>query len=301
MKKYTFTTISLFCLTTFATTAVPGPAPSPQPDAEVTPVSMAGAETMSYRQGTNAMNLFVYKPKDWKAADRRPALVYFFGGGWTKGTPLKSASWGSWAAAQGMVGIVPDYRTKNRFGTSPLESVADGRAAFNWLVEHAGELGIDPAKIVVGGNSAGGHVALWTAITKTPPGSDLSEAPKVKPAALFLSSVVTDTSTATGYTPSRFGENARALSPVDQLDEKMPPVLMFHAKDDKLVNYSTAVTFQKKLTASGNFCDLITAPQGGHNFSSELPEWKTKVRDQFEQFLKNERLLPVVPLTHTLE
>ena len=298
MKNYIFTAISLFCLTTFAETAVPAassPALSSPPDAEVTPVSMTGAETMSYREGTNAMNLFVYKPKGWKAADRRPALVYFFGGGWTKGTPLKSASWGSWAASQGMVGIVPDYRTKNRFGTSPLESVADGRAAFNWVVEHAGELGIDPAKVVVGGNSAGGHVALWTAITKTPPGSDPAEAPKVKPAALFLSSAVTDTSMATGYTPSRFGVNARALSPVDQLDEKMPPVLMFHAEDDKLVNYNTAVAFQKKLTASGNFCDLVTVPKGGHNFSSEVTEWKTKVRDQFGQFLKNGRLFPVAP------
>jgi acetyl esterase/lipase len=194
-----------------------------------------------------------------------------------------------------MVGIVPDYRTKNRFGTSPLVSVADGRAAFNWAVEHAGELGIDPAKIVVGGNSAGGHVAIWTAITQTPPGSDPAESPKVKPAGLFLSSAVTDTSAATGYTPSRFGANAQALSPVHQLDEKMPPVLMFHAEDDKLVKYSTALTFQKKLTDSGNVCDLITVPQGGHNFSSEVPEWKTKVRKQFEQFLKNEQLLPVVP------
>jgi len=267
----------------------------PSATEEATPVRMAGAETMAYREGEAAMNLFVYKPEGWKPADRRPALVYFFGGGWTKGTPLKSASWAAWAASKGMVGIAPDYRTKNRFGTSPLSSVADGRAAFNWVAGHAAELGIDPGKIVVGGASAGGHIALWTAIEGTPPGSNPAESPKVKPAAIFLSSAVTDTSETTGYTPSRFGEDARALSPVHRLDEKMPPVLMFHAADDALVDYRTAVALHDALKASGNACELVTVPQGGHGYSRNVPEWKTKVRVKVEQFLRDESLLPVVP------
>jgi len=261
---------------------------------EVTLDRMVGAETMRYREGKDAMNLFVYKPEGWAATDRRPALVYFFGGGWTKGTPLKSASWARWAAERGMVGIAPDYRTKNRFGTSPLSSVADGRAAFNWVAEHAAELGIDPEKIVVGGTSAGGHVALWTAIEGLPPGSNPAESPKVKPAAIFLSSAVTDTSRATGYTPSRFGEDAQALSPAHQLDIKMPPVLMFHAADDSLVDYRTAVALHDVLKASGNACELVTVPRGGHGYSSNFPEWKMKVRAKVEQFFRNENLLPVM-------
>jgi len=258
-------------------------------------VTLDRTETMRYREGKDAMNLFVYKPVGWAAEDRRPALVYFFGGGWTKGTPLKSASWARWAAKQGMVGLAPDYRTKNRFGTSPLSSVADGRAAFNWVAEHAEELGIDPAKIMVGGTSAGGHIALWTAIEGSPPGSNPEESPRVKPAALFLSSAVTDTSGPTGYTPARFGVDALALSPVHQLDAKMPPVLMFHAADDSLVDYRTAVALHDALTASGNICELVTVPRGGHGYSSNFPEWKTKVRAKVEQFFRNENLLPVVP------
>ena len=261
---------------------------------ETTPQRLASAETFRYRTGKDAMNLFVFKPKGWKASDRRSALVYFFGGGWTKGTPLKSASWARWAAGLGMVGIVPDYRTKNRFGTSPLESVADGRAAFNWVVEHADELGIDPKRIAVGGNSAGGHIALWTAIGQTPPGSDPAEAPKVRPAALFLSSAVTDTSPGTGYTPSRFGKNALALSPVDQLDTRMPPVLMFHACDDRLVDYRTAVAFHNRLKSTGNECRLVSVPRGGHGFSGKYPEWKQKVRTQLESFFQDLELLPAV-------
>ncbi|MBB3207309.1 acetyl esterase/lipase [Rhodopirellula rubra] len=261
---------------------------------EVTLDSLPGAETMAYREGENAMNLFVYKPDGWKPSDQRSAFVYFFGGGWTKGTPQKSASTAAWAAKNGMVGIAPDYRTKNRFDTSPHASVDDGRAAFGWVIEHAAELGIDPARVAVGGTSAGGHVAMWTAIENAPPGSDPATSPKMKPAAVFLSSAVTDTSPETGYTPSRFGDDATALSPVHQLDAKMPPLVMFHAAFDDLVHYSTAVALHNKLQSTGNACELITVPAGGHGFSSEYPVWKLKVRAKMEELFQREGLLPAI-------
>lgn len=193
-----------------------------------------------------------------------------------------------------MVGIAPDYRTKNRFDTSPLASVDDGRAAFAWVVEHAEELGIDPTRIVVGGNSAGGHVALWTAIEKAPPGSDAATSPTVKPAALFLKSAVTDTSPETGYTPKRFGDDAMALSPVHQLDAKMPSTLIVHAANDDLVHYGTAVALYNKLTSTGNACELITVPIGGHGFSSEYKQWRAKTHAKMEALLEREGLLPAV-------
>ncbi len=193
-----------------------------------------------------------------------------------------------------MVGIAPDYRTKNRFGTSPLASVDDGRAAFAWVVKHADQLGIDPARIAVGGSSAGGHVALWTAIEKTPPGSDAATSPTVKPAALFLKSAVTDTSPATGYTPKRFGDDATALSPVYQLDAQMPPTLIVHAANDELVHYGTAVALYNRLVSTGNACELMTVPLGGHGFSSEHKHWKAKAQARMEAFLEGFELLPAV-------
>jgi acetyl esterase/lipase len=263
----------------------------PSTTEEATPEKIPGGETFDYREGENSMKLFVFKPEGWNAGERRSALMYFFGGGWTRGTPEKSAGWARWAAKQGMVGIAPDYRTKNRFGTSPLAAVADGRAAFRWVMDHATELGIDPAKIVVGGTSAGGHVALWTAIESTPPGSDPAEAPREKPAALFLTSAVTDTSTASGYTPARFGQDALALSPVHQLEFSMPPVLMFHARNDALVDFRTAVSLRDALTVTSNSCELVTIPEGGHSFTREFPEWKKRMRDRVHQFLGEEDLL----------
>jgi acetyl esterase len=255
-----------------------------------TPLTLPGAETFVYRE---PMRLHVFKPKSWKETDRRPALVFFFGGGWTTGTPERSAGYAKWAATLGMVGVAPDYRTKGRFGTSPLESVADGRAALRWVEDHAKELGIDSKRIVVGGSSAGGHVALWTAIEHTPPGSATNEAPRIKPIAIMLVSPVSDTSTSIGYTPKRFGENAEALSPIQQLDLKMPPVLVFHGDADTTVTNRQSIALHDKLVATSNLCEFVNVPGGNHGFQSQLPEWKEKSRAIMEEFLTKRGILPV--------
>jgi acetyl esterase/lipase len=277
-----------------SSTSAPSKSPATKTsEVERTPTSLPGAETFVYRDGTpEPMRLHVIKPKGWSAADKRPAFVFFFGGGWTRGTPEKSISWASYAAKLGMVGIAPDYRTKDRFYTSPLESVADGRAALRWVQDHADDLGIDVKRIAVGGGSAGGHVALWTAISKSPPGSAENESPRVKPAALILVSAVSDTSMLSGYTPKRFGTNATALSPVHQLDAKMPPVLAFHGDADKTVPQQQAIALRDSLVGSGNVCEFVSVPGGDHGFTSQLPEWKDKSRAMIKEFFAKQSLLP---------
>ena len=263
-----------------------------QPVPETTPTEFPGAETFLYRdRGPAPVRLFVVKPDGWQTGDRRPALMFFFGGGWTTGTPANSIGWAKSAAKLGMVGIAPDYRTKGRNDTSPLASVADSRAALHWVQEHAAELGIDPARIAVGGNSAGGHVALWTAITAAPPGSDEKESPRLKPAALILFSTVSDTSPQNGYTPKRFSADATALSPLHQLDAKMPPVLAFHGDADKTVPLRQALALRDRLVATGNVCELHIVPGGGHNFGNDVPEWREKSRELMIEFLKKQGLL----------
>lgn len=61
--------------TTPATPAAPATGDSSS--TEETPSSLPGAETISYREGENGMNLFVYKPNVWKADDKRSAFVFF--------------------------------------------------------------------------------------------------------------------------------------------------------------------------------------------------------------------------------
>jgi acetyl esterase/lipase len=260
---------------------------------ENTPTGFPGAETFVYRElQPEPVRIHVFKPQDWKAGDRRPAVIWFFGGGWTTGTPANSIGWGKWAATCGWIGIAPDYRTNGRWGTTPLASVADGRAALRWVQDHAVALGVDPKLIVVGGNSAGSHVALWTAIMHSPPGSDAREAPTFKPAALLLTSVISDTTKERGYTPRRFGENATALSPIDQLDATMPPMLVIHGEADALVPVRQSIALRDKLVATGNVIEFIAVPHGGHNFSGEIPEWKANIGQVFARFLAEHGVRP---------
>ncbi len=284
----------LFVATLAAATLAGAQTPKAPRPPETTPVTLPGSEAQVFREAKpDPVRLHVFKPKDWKASDRRPVFIWFFGGGWTRGTPANAAGWGKWAADLGFVGVAPDYRTKDRFGTSPLESVADGRAAMRWVQDHARELGIDPTRIVVGGNSAGGHLALWTAIAHTPPGSSESEAPLAKPVALVLTSAVSDTSKGKGYTPARFGENAEALSPLHQLDAKMPAMIVFHGDADTTVPQAQSLALRDKLRATGNSVEFVNVPGGSHNFGGELPEWRKKTWTLVEGFLTEQKLLPV--------
>jgi acetyl esterase len=260
---------------------------------QVAPATLPGAETFVYRPlKPDALRVHAFKPAGWKTGDQRPAFIWFFGGGWTRGTPENAAWWAKWAATQGMVGLAPDYRVKDRHGTSPLESVADARAALRWAQEHAAELGIDPQRIVIGGNSAGGHLALWTAIERTPPGSAEAESPKFRPAALILTSAVCDTSKASGYTPTRFGEHAQALSPVHQLDAKMPPVLAFHGDADQTVPHAQAFALRARLRGTGNVCELVSVPRGSHNYGGDQPEWAVRTQAMAAEFLRKQGVLP---------
>ena len=117
------------------------------------------------------------------------------------------------------------------------------------------------------------------------------EAPLFKPVALILMSAAADTSLATGMRGERFGQNSDALSPLQNLDPKMPPALIYHGDADKTVPYAHAVALNQKLTNTGNVTEFITMPGGGHGFT--LPEWKDKSLVVEKAFLEKLKILPV--------
>jgi len=260
----------------------------PSSQARANPNALPGSEAYVYRNLSPVpLQLYVFKPEGWNSGDRRTAFIWFFGGGWETGAPHDAAPWASWAASLGMVGVAPDYRVKSRFGTTPLEAVADGRAVVRWVEDHAVELGVDSQRIVVCGFSAGGHLALWTAINHAPPGSAPEESPRNKPTALILLSPVSDTSS---YR-SLGKYYAWMLSPVHQLDAKMPAVLLFQGTADPAVPYMESATLYERLAASGNFCEFVTIKDGSHIFFRDDPAYVPKTRAIMRQFLVEQRLI----------
>lgn len=215
------------------------------------------------------LTMHLFEPRDHRATDRVPAIVFFHGGGWNDGSPRSFYPHCAYFASRGLVAVAPEYRVKNRQQTTPFESVADGKSAIRFLRAHAAELGLDPRRIVAAGSSAGGHVAACTALLTTldEPGEDaaISSAPD----ALVLFNPVIDTS-ADGYGHARLGDRWREISPLHQVRRGLPPTILFHGDADKTVPYANAVAFEKAMRAAGNRCELVTLHGVGHGFVYNL-------------------------------
>ena len=116
-----------------------------------------------YKEIKNAkLKLHVFEPKGHKGSDRRPAIVFFFGGGWVGGTPGQFYPHCTYLASRGMVAFAAEYRVKSRHNVTPYECVTDGKSAVRWIRANAETLGIDKDRLAAGGGSAGAHVAACT-------------------------------------------------------------------------------------------------------------------------------------------
>ncbi len=92
-----------------------------------------------------------------------PLLVFFHGGGfWCGDLDSHDPPAGSWPSRSGVRVLSVDYRLAPEH---PFPAAYDdAAAAYAWTVEHAAELGADPARLGVGGDSAGGNLAAGVAI-----------------------------------------------------------------------------------------------------------------------------------------
>jgi acetyl esterase len=98
-----------------------------------------------------------------RGVSARPALVYFHGGGWVTGdVETHEGICRTLANAAGCVVASVDYRCAPEF---PYPTAAeDAYAATCWVVEHARDLGVDPSRIAVCGDSAGGNLSAVVAL-----------------------------------------------------------------------------------------------------------------------------------------
>ena len=111
------------------------------------------------RVGAVELKIDIFEPKQKDPAKQYPAIVFFFGGGWTGGSPSQFFNHCQYLATRGTIAMSADYRVQGRQKTTPAECVKDGKSAVRWVRANAVRLGIDPTRIAAGGGSAGGHVA----------------------------------------------------------------------------------------------------------------------------------------------
>jgi acetyl esterase len=225
-------------------------------------VPLSRAKELIYRQiGATKLRLYVMEPEP-TTEEARPAVVFFFGGGWINGNPAQFAPQCRYLATRGMVAIAADYRVRSRHGTTPFEAIADGQAAIRWVRQHAQELEVSAKQIVASGGSAGGHVAACTALLPEENGG----LPGVScvPNALVLFNPVLDATE--GMVGRHFGDRAVQGSPYHHLLPGTPPTLILHGTADATVPYSQAVRFAERMRELGDRCELIGFQGKTHGF-----------------------------------
>jgi acetyl esterase len=245
------------------------------------PPDMPEARTETYKTvGQTNLQLYIFSPKDQSATNRRPAIVFFFGGGWTSGSPQQFEKQCQYLASRGMVAITADYRVASRHHAKPAQCVADARSAIRWVRKNAARLGVDPDRIVAAGGSAGGHLAGLIAVAQGPaePGEDSSISAVPNAAILFNPALVMAPlegqdfgRLASRLTAERLGIEPEKISPAHQVKPGAPPVIIFHGEADNTVPFSTSKAFADKMKAAGNRCELVGFPGESHGFFNYKP------------------------------
>lgn len=232
-----------------------------------------------------------FPPNHDPATSRAPGLILFHGGSWSKGSLAQFRAACAYFASRGMVCATANYRMLKRAEANKLppgESrkrvcVTDAKSAIRWFKEHAKELGFDPARLVVGGASAGGHIS---ALATMNPGLNDPADPKgidIRPEAYLW------------FNP--------AFSPEDTSDPEidvqrhlkadMPPALVFFGDKDPWKAGWDAV-HAKMLSMGISSVELQIARGEDHGFFNKDP-WQTVTLLAADRFLARLGLLSGEP------
>jgi arylsulfatase A-like enzyme/acetyl esterase/lipase len=189
----------------------------------------AADQTIVYKTvGDDALKLHIYTPTNHQASDRRPAIVFFHGGGWRGGGFMQFSGQCEFLAS---------------------------RSAIRWVRQHASELGVDPDRLAAGGGSAGGHMAAATAVLDAfnEAGEDTSIS--CIPNALVLFNPVADNGPG-GFGHERVNAYWEEFSPLHNIHEKAPPTLILTGSEDSAFKVSSARQYKQRMEAVGKRCDL---------------------------------------------
>ena len=235
------------------------------------------------------LSIFVHYPFDWMEGDQRPAILFFFGGAYRRGSVDHFGRQATYLASRGIVAARADYRVSERHGTTPIECVEDGKSAVRWLRSHAGMLGIDPRRIVVAGGSSGGHIAACAAFDGLEaPAEDASIS--TRPDALVLFNPAPGPGWGEGRPPLEAGgdrgrDRPQLLAtPLLRWDESKvaPPTLVHFGTADRFLD--DARPFMARVEEAGGRVELALAEGMSHAYFNS-PPWLMRTLHRTDEFL----------------
>jgi acetyl esterase/lipase len=234
--------------------------------------------------------------------ENKTAIVFFHGGGWAYGTPSEFFTTCERYARMGIVTFSVEYRLSIVNGVtphptiSPIECVMDAKSAMRWVRANAGKYHIDPNKIVAAGQSAGGQLALSTAMisdhTEKSDNPDISCIPN---AILLFSSCV---NTVEGWCDRLLADRRTqiwSISPAHHVKGGLPPMIEFHGTDDEQVPKWTVQYFESEMKKAGNYFELHIYQGRKHYLGDGNPNYSRYYDDEIlritDDFLRKFKLL----------
>lgn len=193
---------------------------------------------------------------------RKTAIILIHGGGFSQGNRGQMAGYCKLFAQGGFTSATVSYRLTSQGHAFPA-AVQDVATAVAWMRQGAGVLGIDPAKIVLMGYSAGGTLALNVGLGENSGIAGIIDAAGVTDFAALRATTPherlrQDIDTYLG------GASTKAASPISHVTQDDPPVYLFHGKNDPLVPVSQSVALAQALQAKGVRTLLRVFEDAGH-------------------------------------
>ncbi|MGW7790735.1 alpha/beta hydrolase fold domain-containing protein [Streptomyces tricolor] len=235
-----------------------------------------------------------------------PVVVFVHGGGWRTGLRddlgPRFRHWrpGPFArlARSGPAVVCPDYRLSGE-ARHPAQ-LDDLRALLTWLRDRAGDLGLDPERVVLWGESAGGHLAALTALT-TPQGpggaatvrgcvtwyapTDLTRlADDHAPGRFDPYDPATFEALLLGAAPAAAPGPARDASPALRVTPQAPPFLVLHGTGDELVPCAQSERLTAALRAARVPVDHVRVPGANHLWAGLAEEEVERCFDRTAAF-----------------
>jgi acetyl esterase/lipase len=235
--------------------------------------------------------LDIYERRDTTAP--QPTLIWIHGGAWLGGVKEADLMMLMPWFEMGWNVVNVEYR-RTTVSLAPA-AVEDCLCALRYVATQAKQYNFDTDRLVVSGESAGGHLALTTGMIPESAGLDrrCRGVPLPRVAAIVNWYGITDVRDLLdgqhwwaeawfGSIPNR-EELARRVSPLSYVRPGLPPILTIHGDADPSVPYNQAVRLHEALSNAGVPNQLLTIPKGKHGgFTAEE---RTKIFSTIRDFL----------------
>jgi acetyl esterase len=208
--------------------------------------------------GSTPLRMRRVRPAGWNKSKRLPALIMYFGGGWSGDCAGEFKWMKNYFVDQGFVVFIAEYRLG---APIELKAIPDSKAAVRWVRANADTLGVDPEKIISYGSSAGGHLAAAVGTVKGYELTGENLAISSRPNFMISLWPVMDLTKSFGNMTS---VDAKLVSPAWALSDTVPPILVMTGGNDPYL--SGVKQFNTNAAAYKFEHQYKEFPNAGHDF-----------------------------------